>query len=158
MSELDKMIYAKLVELGAAKKSERGHNQYEITDTKAAQSGRILPKILNPLGKIGWSLTAINKMECYIFERTKPRVAVEYRVLTPAQMDDIAITHLELSGHASIKTEEDGSKNLEIHQAEHARIQNVLPKVLAAIAEEGWTLAAINGPQLYIFSRPLSKK
>ena len=155
VSELDQMVYAKLLELGAAKRSKSGHNQYEITDTQAAQSGNILPKILNPLGKIGWSLTAVNKMECYIFARSKKRIPVEYKVLTTHDMDKLAITYLELAGYASFETADDGSKNLEIHEAQNAKIQNVLPKALSTLSEDGWGLAAINGPQLYIFSRPL---
>lgn len=153
VSELDKMVYDKLVELGAAKRSPKGHNQYEITDTAVAQSSNILPKVLNDIGKTGWLLTTINKMECYIFSRAIKRTPIEYKVMTPPQMDDIAISHLELAGHASMETADDGSRNLEIHKAEHAKIQNVLPKVLAAIGADGWTLAAVNGPQLYIFSR-----
>lgn len=157
VSELDQMIYAKLVELGAAKRSSVGHNQYEITDTSVARSGNILPLVLNPLGKIGWALTAVNKMECYIFEREKIRTPVEYKVMTTAELDEIAIENLQLSGHATLTTGEGDSKNLEVHSAEHAKIQNVLPKVLATMAKTRWQLAGINGPQLYIFKRPIKQ-
>jgi len=52
---------------------------------------------------------------------------------------------------------EGDSKNLEVHSAEQAKIQNVLPKVLATVGKDGWELAGINGPQLYIFKRPIKQ-
>ena len=155
VSELDQMIYARLVELGAAKRSSVGHNQYEITDVSVARSDNILPQALNQLGKIGWSLTAVNKMECFIFERRKKRTPVEYKVMTTAALDEIAIENLQLAGHATLTTGEGDNKNLEVHSAEQAKIQNVLPKVLATVGKDGWELAGINGPQLYIFKRPI---
>ena len=95
----------------------------------------------------------MNKMECFIFERTKNRQPVEYKVMVTSELDKIAVRQLHERGVVEVENDE-GSASLHVKDAAQARIQDVLPDVLDEIAQEGWVLAAISGPQLYIFLRP----
>ena len=151
VTELDRLVYDELVKIGAASVPENGSTEYVITDREKAKSQNILPKILNPLGKKGWELRAVNKMECYVFKRSEP---VEYKVLTPPDMDRIGMRLLQEGGHLELSGFEGEIPKLEITSPKDARIQNVLPRVLDEIENDGWNLVAINGPQLYFFTRP----
>lgn len=151
VAELDRDIFAELSRLGAARQNDGGG--YTITDTHAARSQSILPKVLDRLGKDGWLLCAVNKMECYIFQALPAGRRAEYKVLSPADMDKLALVRLEAAGVAGFAGVDQGRPVMQILDPSRARIQEVLPAVMGAIAEEGWQLAAINGPQLYIFAR-----
>lgn len=149
--ELDREIYEELARMGAARRRPEG--DYVITDTAAARSQNILPRVLDLRGKDGWLLCAVNRMECYIFRALPGGKQAEYKVLTPADMDRLALQRLEKAGLASFSGLEGGKPVMQIIDPAKARIQEVLPAVLGDLASEGWQLAAINGPQLYIFAR-----
>ena len=91
-------------------------------------------------------------MECYIFAKGEP---VEYKVLTPVDIDKISIEQLQKTGAMKLTGFEGDAPRLEITQPQEATIQKVLPQVLASLNNENWELCAINGPQLYFFSRTL---
>lgn len=152
VSELDQLVYEHLLNAGAAQKRAPGETGYRILDRERARSTLVMPQVLNPLGQEGWRLVAVNKMESYIFERGQP---VEYLVQTPADIDKRSIRMLQKSGAMEVTGFEGEAPRMEITRPKEARIQIVLPQVLAELASEGWTLAAINGPQLYFFIRPL---
>jgi len=156
VSELDQMIYESLLKQKAAKKMEKGKTNYVITDKDKARSQVILPKVLNPLGKKGWRLCAVNKMECFIFEKILPRTEVEYKVVVPPELDKIALSKLQKDGHLKFAGYEGEAPTMELTSSEDTKIQSVLPKVLAEFTSEGWELCAISGPQLYFFARTLS--
>ena len=153
VTELDRMVYQALRKQGAAKPPKKGASSYEITDREAAASVNILPKVLNPLGAKGWNLLAVNKMECYIFTRGD---AVEYRIETPAGMDRAGLNLLKDGGHLKLEGFEGQTPKLEITNSREATIQKVMPKILSSLSVDGWQLCAINGPQLYFFSRPIN--
>lgn len=156
VSELDQMVYEALLKQKAAKKMSKGETTYVITDKEKARSQVILPEVLNPLGKKGWKLTAINKMECYIFEKVMPRVEVEYKVITPPELDKMALSMLQKEGHLKFSGYDGESPKMELTSSKDTKIQSVLPKVLAEFTGEGWELCAISGPQLYFFTRILN--
>lgn len=114
-----------------------------------------MPLVLNKYGKAGWRLVAVNKMECFIFNRPLERRRLEYKVLTPADLDKRAIALLKQEGAADVVSDEDNQPLLQISDPYKAKIQNILPKALLALSREGWSLAAINGPQLHFFVREL---
>lgn len=151
VGELDRDIFAELSRLGAARQNDDG--EYTITDTHAARSQSILPKVLDRRGKDGWLLCAVNKMECYVFQSLPSGQRAQYKVLSPADMDKLALRQLEAAGVAGFAGVDQGRPVMQILDPARARIQEVLPAVLAGLAEDGWLLAAINGPQLYIFAR-----
>lgn len=153
VGELDELVNRQLVKDNAARKPAKGESSYVITDREKARSSIIMPKVLNPFGKKGWNLVAVNKMECYIFHKGEP---VEYRVETPPDIDRISIKHLQAHGHLKLTGFEGQIPALEVTNPSAAKIQNVLPAVLGEYEKEGWKLAAINGPQLYFFMRTLS--
>ncbi|MCB1416983.1 MAG: hypothetical protein KDJ64_11285 [Nitratireductor sp.] len=155
VSELDRMVYDELVRENAARAESGEPGRYVITNKKLAHSGVVMPKVLNPLGKKGWVLEAVNKMECYIFSRAQPAVAVEYKVLTPADLDRSAVLKLEKSGALALHHFEGQTPAMEVVDASAAKIQNVLPALLEELADEGWRLSAVSGPQLYFFTRPV---
>ncbi len=155
VGELDELVNRQLVKDGAARKPKKGETSYVITDREKARSSIVMPRVLNPLGKEGWNLIAVNKMECYIFERGNP---VEYRVETPPDIDRLSIRHLQAGGHLKLTGFEGQAPALEVTNPAAAKIQAVLPHVLDGYKQEGWQLAAINGPQLYFFIRPLNPK
>lgn len=103
------MVYEALVAEGAAERA--GQGRYTILDKAKAHSGRIMPKVLNPLGKKGWALTAVNKMECFIFAKGAP---VEYRVVTPPEMDRLGLLQLEAEGHAAFSGVSEDRPEIEI--------------------------------------------
>jgi len=150
------MVYEALLKQKAAKKMEKGETNYVITDKEKARSQVVLPQILNPLGKKGWRLCAINKMECYIFEKTLPRSEVEYKIITPPELDKIAMGILQQDGHLKLSGYEGEAPKMELASSKETKIQSVLPKVLAKFTGEGWDLCAISGPQLYFFTRILN--
>ena len=151
VGELDRAIFDELQRTGAAKTAADGG--YTITDTKAARSQTVLPKVLDRLGKAGWLLCAVNKMECYIFRCLPAGERVEYKVVTPGEMDRMSLQSLEAAGVAAFAGMDDGKPVMQILDPARARIQEVLPAVMQGLASDGWQLAAINGPQLYIFAR-----
>lgn len=151
VAELDAEIYAALVKSGAAEPVAGKVGEYRILDRDAARSSQIMPTVLDRHGAKGWRLVAVNRMECLIFERG-PKV--RYRVISPADLDRRALIALEAAGHAAFVGFDAGQPQLEITAPEQARIQTVLPQVLSDIGAEGWRLAAVTGPQLYIFTRP----
>ena len=153
VTELDQMVYKRLRIEGAAKPSKDEASGYVITNKEAALSQNIMPKVLNSLGKNGWRLTAVNKMECYIFTRDGNKSAVEYKVMTPGDLDRMAMENLEKTGALRLNRFEGLTPAMEIVEPEAASIQKVLPEVLVKIGEDGWQLCAVSGPQLYIFSR-----
>jgi hypothetical protein len=154
VSELDKLIFEQLVTEDAARPVEGEIGKYVVTDRKLAASTVVMPKILNRFGRSGWLLEAVNKMECYIFSRSMQATPVEYLVVTPPELDRLAITELEREGALRIiRTEEGSTQAVEVIQANAARIQSVLPQVLASIGHSGWKLCTVTGPQLYIFAR-----
>ena len=155
VSELDRMVFEELVRENAARAEPGEPGKYVITNKKLAHSGVVMPKVLNRLGKKGWVLEAVNKMECYIFSCPQPAIAVEYKVLTPADLDRSAIVRLEKSGALALHHFEGQTPAMEVVDASAAKIQNVLPELLGAIADEGWRLRAVSGPQLYFFTRPV---
>jgi hypothetical protein len=152
IGELDQLVYAALLKEGAAKPSPDDPGRYIVTNREAARSTRIMPLVLNPYGAKGWRLLAINNMECFIFaiDEASP---VEYLVRTPPELDRDAMTGLAEAGYAIVTDDGEQKQSFEITSPDHARIQEVLPKVLAGIAAEGWELAAISGPQLYFFTK-----
>ena len=152
VSELDLMVQKYLVRVGAAEKPSAGSSQYKILDREKAKSTVVMPKVLNPLGKKGWRLVSVNKMECYIFEKHAP---VEYSVLTPAEIDKRSIRLLQQKGSLTLAGFEGETPKLELSDPSNARIQDILPEILADYGKEGWQLAAISGPQLYYFTRNL---
>ncbi len=151
VSELDRSIFDELTRIGAARPGNDGG--FTVTDIEAAKSQAILPKVLDRYGMSGWLLCAVNKMECYIFRALETDRRVEYKVLTPADMDRAALQILEATGVAGLSGMDGGKPVMEIRDPARARIQEVLPAVIGGLADEGWRLAAINGPQLYIFAR-----
>jgi hypothetical protein len=151
VGELDRDIYAELVRMGAARRNPDG--EHVITNTAEARSQTILPKVLDRHGKAGWLLCAVNGMECYVFRALPPGQRAEYKVLSPADMDRLALQGLEKAGIAAFSGMDLGKPVMQILDPSKARIQEVLPAVLAGLAGEGWQLAAVNGPQLYIFAR-----
>lgn len=153
VGEIDRLVFERLTDEGAAKPSTDHPDRYVVTDREKARSSRIMPIVLNEFGQLGWRLVAVNKMECFIFA-VDGEVPVEYRVLTPPDLDQMALSQLEDLGHARRLEGEGGAQNLEIPDPDQARIQKVLPRVLAKVGEDGWQLAAISGPQLYFFVRP----
>lgn len=154
VTELDQMVFRQLVRDGAAKASVGNAGSYVVTDREKALSGNILPKVLNTLGRDGWRLAAVNKMECYIFCRDRDS-RYEYKVLTPADLDRAGLKLLEERGALSLKSLENGTPTIEINEPEKATIQQVLPALLAEQAGQGWDLASVSGPQLYFFVRKL---
>lgn len=152
VSEIDLLVHKHLVKVGAAEKSADDSGQYRILDREKARSTIVMPKVLNPLGKKGWKLTAVNKMECYVFEKQEP---VEYSVLTPADIDKMSMRLLQKKGSLVLAGFEGETPTLELTDPAGAKIQDVLPEVLADYGNEGWRLAAISGPQLYYFTRNL---
>jgi len=152
VGELDLLVNKQLVKIGAAEKPAKGETSYKILDREKAKSSNIMPKVLNPLGKKGWNLTAVNKMECYIFTLGDP---VEYMIYTPADLDRYSIDCLQKSGALKLSGFEGETPTLEVTDAKQAKIQNVLPTVLGLLKQENWHLCAINGPQLYFFTRPI---
>ena len=155
VTELDLMVYKELRKSSAAKPSSSKPGTYVITDKEKAQSTIVLPKILNPLGKKGWRLCAVNNMECYIFRQEKPIKPLEYRVVTPPELDRMGLQNLEQGGHVKVSGFEGSVPTVEVTSPQHAQIQKVLPDILANFTEEGWELTAINGPQLYFFTRQI---
>ncbi|MCT4656494.1 MAG: DUF4177 domain-containing protein [Cohaesibacter sp.] len=153
VTEIDQQIYTALQSMKAAKPDPKNPNSYIVTDVEKAKSQTIMPFILNEYGKEGWRLVAVNKMECFIFVRDLSKAPVAYKVLTPADLDKAAIKILQTDGAAQVVSDENNEARLEISDPQKAKIQSVLPKVLGALAEEGWELAAISGPQLHIFCR-----
>jgi len=156
VSELDQMVFDALLKQKAAKKDAGSSSGYIITDKEKARSQTVLPHILNPLGRKGWRLCAVNKMECYIFEKVMPRVEVEYKVLTPPELDKMAMGILQSEGHLKLAGYEGEAPKLELSSSDSTKIQTVLPKVLAQMTGDGWELCAISGPQLYFFTRILN--
>ena len=154
VGEIDLLVHTTLVALGAAKVIDEATGRYEITDVAKANSTNILPMVLNPHGKKGWRLRAVNRMECFIFEVDENR-PVEYMVSTPPDLDQLALKMLHEDGYAKYRVDDDGKQHFEITDPLNARIQSVLPEMLAAISESGWQLAAISGPQLYFFIRAI---
>lgn len=155
VSELDRLVFEALVKQGAAKKDPKQKSGYIITNKVKAQSTNILPRVLNPLGKKGWRLTAVNKMECYIFEKVGKGVALEYLVATPPDLDKKGMKILQDEGHLKLSGFEGDVPKVEVLSPKDAKIQNVLPRILSKYAEENWQLCSINGPQLYFFTRPI---
>jgi len=153
VTELDKMIYKALQKQSAAKPSKADPDQYVITNKEKAKSQNVLPLILNPMGKKGWRLAAVNKMECYIFKRDKFSKPLEYLVCTPPELDHKGLQYLEKKGHLKMSGYEGKVPKLEITSPKQATIQKVLPEILGDYAKDGWTLAAVSGPQLYFFTR-----
>jgi hypothetical protein len=151
VGELDRAIFDELQRTGAARPADDGG--YTITDTAAARSQTVLPKVLDRHGKGGWLLCAVNKMECYIFRRLPDGERVEYKVVTPGEMDRMSLQSLEASGVATFAGMDGGKPVMQILDPARARIQEVLPAVMHGLSADGWQLAAINGPQLYIFAR-----
>jgi hypothetical protein len=153
IGELDQLVYNHLLSEGAAKPSADDPSRYEVLDREAARSTRIMPLVLNVFGAKGWKLTAVNNMECFIFtiDDAQP---VEYLVRTPPELDRDAMSTLAEAGYANVTDVGGEKQTFEITSPDHARIQEVLPKILADIAIERWQLAAISGPQLYFFTRP----
>ena len=157
VSELDRMVFDELVREDAARAEPSETGKYVITNKKLAHSGVVMPKVLNRLGKKGWVLEAVNKMECYIFSCLQPAAPVEYKVLTPADLDRSAITRLEKSGALALHHFEGKTPAMEVVNASAAKIQNVLPELLGDLAADGWRLRAVSGPQLYFFTRPVQR-
>jgi hypothetical protein len=151
VGELDRDIFAELTATGAARPDEGGG--FSITDIAAARSQVVLPKVLDRHGAGGWLLCAVNKMECYIFRALPAGSRAQYKVLTPADMDRLALKHLEAAGFAAFSGMDGGKPVMQILDPARARIQEVLPAVMDELATDGWQLAAINGPQLHIFAR-----
>ncbi len=155
VGEIDRQVYETLLALGAAKPPAVAGGRYEITDVAKARSGHIMPMVLNTYGAKGWHLRAVNRMECFIFE-VDPEKPVEYMVSTPPDLDQLALKMLQEDGFANYHVDAEGKQHYQITEPERARVQSVLPEMLMAIAESGWQLAAISGPQLYFFTRPTS--
>lgn len=151
VSELDRLVYAELAKTGAAKPGEVA-GTYVVIDREAAKSSVIMPKILDRMGAKGLRLLAVNKMECFIFAADEG-ARYRYRVLTPPEMDRVAIEILQVEGELALAGFEGKATAVEVLNPEAARIQTVLPKVLERVCEGGWELCAISGPQLYIFIR-----
>ena len=91
-------------------------------------------------------------MECFIFAQDEG-ARYRYRVMTPPEMDRVAIEILQGEGELALAGFEGRATALEVVNPDAARIQTVLPKVLARVCGEDWELCAISGPQLYIFIR-----
>ena len=155
VSELDRLVFEVLVKQGAAKKDPKEKSGYIITNKVKAQSSNILPRILNPLGIKGWRLSAVNKMECYIFEKVGKGFAFEYLVVTPPDLDKKGMKLLQDDGHLKLTGFEGDVPKVEVLSPKDAKIQNVLPKILSQYADDNWQLCAINGPQLYFFTRQI---
>jgi hypothetical protein len=75
-------------------------------------------------------------------------------VFTPGDMDRMSLQTLEANGVAAFAGMDEGKPVMQILDPARARIQEVLPAVMQNLAADGWQLAAVNGPQLYIFARP----
>lgn len=155
VSELDLLVFEALVKQGAAKKDPKQKSGYIITNKIKAQSKNILPKVLNSFGKKGWRLTAVNKMECYIFEKVGNGGSLEYLVATPPDLDKIGMKILQDDGHLKLSGFEGDVPKVEVLSPKDAKIQNVLPRILNKYAEDKWQLCTINGPQIYFFTRPI---
>ena len=155
VSEMDREVYSALRKAKAARPDPDQPGGYIVTDIEKAKSQAIMPEVLNKYGRVGWRLLAVNKMECFIFGRPLVREKLEYKVMTPTDMDKMSVTILRAEGAAEIAAEGTEDATLRIFDPAKAKIQNVLPKVLASLSREGWGLAAISGPQLYIFVRSI---
>ena len=153
VTEIDKEIFFALKKQGAARKNPEKGAAYIVTDIEKAKSQNIMPVVLDKYGRAGWRLLAVNKMECFIFGRALARPRFEYKVLTPADIDKMSVQVLKAQGAADLVVDENNESTLQVTDPENAKIQVVLPKVLSSLARDGWSLAAISGPQLYIFIR-----
>lgn len=149
VSELDRAVFEELARIGAAKPSG-APGKYIVTDREAAKSSAIMPRVFDRFGAKGLRLLAVNKMECYIFAHHAGR-QFRYMVMTPPEMDRVAIEILQGNGQLAFAGVEGNSAAVEVINAEAGRIQVVLPQVLHKICGDTWELAAISGPQLYIF-------
>jgi len=154
VSELDQYVYEVLHREGAAKKHPDDPTQYIISDKEKARSQIIMPKVLSRFGRKGWNLTAINNMECFIFERTENNRPVEYSVFSPSDLDRMSLKVLQDQNQLSVEIDENSEQTVHVKDASSAKIQLILPKVLEQITQDGWKLCAVSGPQLYFFSRP----
>ena len=153
VSELDRFVYEVLQSEGAAQPHPDDPGTYVISDQERARSQVVMPKVLARFGRQGWRLTAVNKMECYIFERTENRQPVEYKVLSTTDIDRLSMKVLQERGQLSVELDDNEEQTVHVKDASQAKIQIILPEVLGQIAEDGWKLCAINGPQLYFFVR-----
>lgn len=149
VSELDRAVFEELARIGAAKPGG-APGKYIVTDREAAKSSAIMPRVFDRFGAKGLRLLAVNKMECYIFAHHAGR-QFRYMVMTPPEMDRVAIEILQGNGQLAFAGVEGNSAAVEVINAEAGRIQVVLPQVLHKICGDTWELAAISGPQLYIF-------
>ena len=155
VTELDRLVYEVLKREGAAKPHRDDAGSYIVTDSEKARSQNIMPKVLARYGRKGWKLTAINKMECYIFCKTEDERAVEYMVQTPSDLDKLSLKLLETEGQLIVEQDDDDEPVVHIKDAEQAKIQRILPLVLDQFKQDRWQLAAVSGPQLYFFTRPV---
>ena len=137
----------------AARSNPEKPGSFVITDVEKAKSQNILPFILDRYGKAGWKLQAVNKMECFIFGRTSSNHRFSYKVLTPADIDKMSVSLLQSQGAAELVVNEANQTTLQVTNPGKAKVQIILPKILDQLAVEGWSLTAITGPQLYIFTR-----
>ena len=99
VGEIDAAVYALLERDGAARPVAGKPGSYEILDIAAARSQTVLPKILDAFGREGWKLIAVNRAECWIFERPKSkrgRRHWQYLVASPADIDAVALRTLEI--------------------------------------------------------------
>ena len=152
VTELDRMVFSELEAVGAAKPNQDDPGTYIVTDKEKARTQTIMPVVFNRLGKEGWQLAGVNKMECFIFQK---EVAVEYLVHTAGDLDRMSLAALDKDGHLAVEKQEDAEPIVQIKDTQAAKIQVLLPAVLSEIGDDGWELAAVSGPQLYIFTRPI---
>lgn len=155
VTELDRLVYEVLKREGAAKPHRDDSGSYIVTDSEKARSQNIMPKVMARYGRKGWRLTAINKMECYVFCKTENAAPVEYMVQTPSDLDKLSLKLLETEGQLIVEQDEDEDPVVHVKDAEQAKIQRVLPMVLDQFKQDNWELAAVSGPQLYFFIRPV---
>ncbi len=153
VTQIEAEVFEQLAAAGAARADPKNPGSYIVTDKQMAQSQNIMPKVLDPLGREGWLLCAVNRMECYMFRRLPVNQMVEYRVLSPADLDRMALDRLQQDGSMRLNAFEGATPVLEVTDPAAIRIQDVLPQTLGELARDGWFLTTVNGPQLYFFAR-----
>ena len=156
LQDIEVVMYSILSEDGAVEAVPGEPDKLKITNIELAKSENIMPRVFNQIGSEGWKLVTINPSQLYVFSREpETTTPYEYKVLTLKDIDTLIFTRLVSEKAAEIIPNEPGK--FKILDVEKAKSQNVMPQVLGAFGQEGWTLAAVNKAQLYIFTRLLEE-
>jgi len=69
LKDIDTLIFTRLVSEKAAEIIPKEPGKFKILDVEKAKSQNVMPQVLDAFGKEGWSLSAVNKAQLYIFSR-----------------------------------------------------------------------------------------